>query len=270
VYCLGEGYDNPIIDTKTFAENMASNIRITQAASRGLRKNVNFPNKRARIILPILIKDDEDYLNNKTDLQHVKEIIHKLGVEDETIIQKVKVFNLEIKPNNKSPIYTSPTKTKCEDRYDFGEFDEDLTNKVILYERQRASFEIGYDRAVSIIAGKHIRSKEEYYALCELDTRLPTEPDKTFKHQYTNWIEYLSIKRIYYNLDTCKNKVGEYLLLYPEIKKHYLDLSIVSNELCKIDVLFPPNGLWVEYYNVNDLRDIITITNKKKKMGVIL
>jgi hypothetical protein len=66
-------------------------------------------------------------------------------------------------------------------------------------------------------------------------------------------------------LETCKNKVGEYLLLYPEIKKHHLDLSIVSNELYKIDVSFPPNGLWVEYYNVKDLRDIITITNKKKK-----
>ncbi len=71
-------------------------------------------------------------------------------------------------------------------------------------------------------------------------------------------------------METCKNKVGEYLLLYPEIKKQYLDLSIVSNDLVKIDALFPPNGLWVEYYNVKDLRDIITITNKKKKMGVIL
>jgi hypothetical protein len=49
-----------------------------------------------------------------------------------------------------------------------------------------------------------------------------------------------------------------------------LDLSIVSNELCNIDILFQPNGLWVEYYNVNDLRDIITMTNKTKKMGVIL
>jgi hypothetical protein len=71
-------------------------------------------------------------------------------------------------------------------------------------------------------------------------------------------------------LETCINKVGEYLLENPEIKKHYFALSIVNNELCKIDALFPPNGLWVEYYNVKDLRDLITITNKKKKMGVIL
>jgi len=39
----------------------------------------------------------------------------------------------------------------------------------------------------------------------------------------------------------------------------------VCNELCKIDELFPPNGLWVEYYSVKDLRDIIIITNKKKR-----
>ena len=71
-------------------------------------------------------------------------------------------------------------------------------------------------------------------------------------------------------METCKNKVGEYLSMYPEIKTHYLDLSIVCNALIKIDTLFTPNGLWVEYYNVNDLRDIITITIKKKKLSVIL
>ena len=59
--------------------------------------------------------------------------------------------------------------------------------------------------------------------------------------------------------------------MYPDFKKYYLDLSSASNELCKIDRLFPPHGLWVEYYNVNDLRDIINITiYKKKKTSVIL
>jgi len=48
-----------------------------------------------------------------------------------------------------------------------------------------------------------------------------------------------------------------------------LDLSIVSNELVKIDALFPPNGLWVEYYNVKNLRGLITIPNKKRKVYVI-
>ncbi len=96
------------------------------------------------------------------------------------------------------------------------------------------------------------------------------EPEIIFKRQFKNWIDYLSIERIYYDFEICKNKVGEYLSLYSEIKKYYLDLSIVSNKLCKIDALFPPNELWVEYYNVKDLRDIITIINNKKKIGVIM
>ena len=137
-------------------------------------------------------------------------------------------------------------------------------------ENKRTALATTYEKARKIIADKNIKSKESYYELCERDNRLSKEPEIIFKGQFTNWIEYLSIERVYYDLETCKNKVGEYLLLYPEIKKHYLDLSIVSNELCKIDALFPPNGLWVEYYNLKDLRDIITIKNKKKKMGVIL
>jgi hypothetical protein len=63
--------------------------------------------------------------------------------------------------------------------------------------------------------------------------------------------------------------VREYLLLYPEIKKHYFDLLQASHELVKIDALFPP-GLWVEYYNVNNLGDVITISIKKKQISVIL
>ena len=76
------------------------------------------------------------------------------------------------------------------------------------------------------------------------------------------------MKGVYYDLETCKNKVDKYLSLYPEITKH-IELSIVSNELCKIDTSFPPNGLWVEYYNVNDLRDIISIPNNKKRKAIL-
>jgi hypothetical protein len=152
---------------------------------------------------------------------------------------------------------------------EFGEYDDELTEKIRLKTIKRTALSTTYEKARKIIADKNIKSKESYYELCERDNRLSKEPEIVFKGQFTNWIEYLSIERIYYNLETCKNKVVEYLLLCPEII-NCLELSTVSNELCKIDALFPPNGLWVEYYNVNELRDIITITNKKKKMGVIL
>jgi len=190
-----------------------------------------------------------------------------MGLEDETITQKIKVFRIDIEKQKPKP------REEREERVminEFGEYDDELTQKLRLKTIKRSALNTSYEKARKIIADKNIKSKDIYYDLCDTDNRLSKEPEIVFKGQFTNWIEYLSIERVYYDLETCKSKVGEYLLLYPEIKKHYLDLSIVSNKLCEKDVLFPPNGLWVEYYNAKDLRDIITITNKKKKSGVIL
>jgi len=266
VYCLGEGWDFPLLDGVVFAENMTSNIRIVQSALRASRKNKNDINKKTKIILPILNRDDWLENNENPDLKKVREVIYQMGLEDETITQKIKVFRIEIEKQKPKP----REKEEREMIDEFGKYDDELTQKLRLKTIKRTALATTYEKARKIIADKNIKSKESYYELCERDNRLSKEPEIVFKGQFTNWIEYLSIERVYYDLETCKNKVGEYLLLYPEIKKYYLDLSIVSNELCKIDILFPPNGLWVEYYNVKDLRDLITITNKKKKMGVIL
>ena len=267
VYCLGEGWDFPLLDGVVFSENMSSNIRIVQSALRASRKNKNDINKKTKIILPILNRDDRLENNENLDLKKVREVIYQMGLEDETITQKIKVFKIDIVKQKPKP----REKKRREIIDDFGEYDDELTQKLRLKTIKRTELvTTTYEKARKIIADKNIKSKESYYELCERDNRLSKEPEIVFKGQFTNWIEYLSIEHVYYDLEICKNKVGEYLLLYPEIKKHYLDLSIVSNELCKIDVLFPPNELWVEYYNVKDLRDIITITNKKKKMGVIL
>lgn len=266
VYCLGEGWDFPLLDGVVFSENMTSNIRIVQSALRASRKNKNDTNKKTKIILPILNRDDWLENNENRDLKKVREVIYQMGLEDETITQKIKVFRIDIEKQKPKP----REKKEREMIDEFGEYDDELTQKLRLKTIKRTALSTTYEKARKIIADKNIKSKESYYELCERDNRLSKEPEIVFKGQFTNWIEYLSIERVYYDLETCKNKVGEYLSLYPEIKKHYLNLSIVSNELVKIDALFPPNGLWVEYYNVKDLRDLITITNKKKKMGAIL
>ena len=114
----------------------------------------------------------------------------------------------------------------------------------------------------------NIKSKQDYYDLCARDERLPLKPEEKFNGSFDR-IHYLSIERIYYDLELCKKKVNEYLLVIPEIKKHYLNLSLVCAELCKIDMLFPPNGLWVEYYQVKELCNIIKIINIKKKTVVL-
>ena len=244
---------------------MTSNIRIVQSALRGSRKNKNDINKKTKIILPILNRDDWLENNDNQDLKKVREVIYQMGLEDETISQKIKVFKINIEKQ----------KPKSREKYEremvdeFGEYDDELTQKLRLKTTKRTILGTTYEKARKIIADKNIKDKESYYELCEKDNRLPINPEEQFA-KFTNWIEYLSIERVYYDLETCKNKVGKYLISYPDIKKHYLELSIVSKELCKIYTLFPPNGLWVEYYNVKDLIDIITITNKKKKIGAIL
>jgi superfamily II DNA or RNA helicase len=264
VYCLGEGWDFPLLDGVVFAENMTSNIRIVQSALRASRKNPIDCCKITKIILPVL--NQEDWLDNKEnlDLKKVREVIFQMGLEDETITQKIKVFSIDIekqKPREKK---------EGEIVGEFGEYDDELTEKIRLKTTKRTALATTYERAIKIIADQSIKSKESYFELCERDNRLTKEPEIAFKGQFTNWIDYLSIERVYYDLETCINKVTEYLLKHPELQNHDLDLSMQSTKLCKLDTLFPPNGLWVDYYGIKDLRDIITITNKKRKLVAIL
>ena len=265
VYCLGEGYDNHNIDAVVFAENMTSNIRIVQSALRASRKNKHQPDKITKIILPVLNKDHWLENNENTDLKKVREVIYQMGLEDETITQKIKVYRIDIEKQKPKSIEKEYIETDDE----FGEYDDELTQKLRLKTIKRIAFGVTYEKARKIIADKKIKSKEEYFELCENDIRLSKEPEIEFKGQFTSWIEYLSIERMYYDFETCKHKVYEYLTLYPEVKNK-INLYNVSTELVKIDALFPPIGLWVEYYNVKDIRDIITITNNKKKINVIL
>ena len=265
VYCLGEGWDFPLLDGVVFSENMTSIIRIIQSVLRANRKNIQNPNKKAKIILPILNRDDWLDNNENPDLKKVREVIYQLGLEDETIAQKIKVSRIEIEKQN--------TKAKeNNDRIidDFGDYDDEFTQRLRLKTTKRTAIATTYEKSKTIIAEKNIRSKEEYDELCQRDNRLTPEPEQDFHGKFTNWIDYLSIPRVYYDLHTCISKVTEYLLSHPHIKNHYFDLSTVCDELCKLDTLFPPNSLWPEYYDVPELQNIIIIKNKKKQAGAIL
>jgi hypothetical protein len=180
---------------------------------------------------------------------------------DESISQKIKVINVNIEKQIK-------TKNNKQEIIEIGEYDDELTKQLKLKIIKRSIFGISYEKAKKIIKNKNIKNKEDYYKLCEIDIRLTNEPEVIYKGQFINWIDYLGIERIYYDLETCKIKVNEYLLQYSDIKKYYLDLSIITNELCKIDDLFPPHDLWIEYYDIKNLYEIITFTNTKKKIVI--
>lgn len=260
VYCLGEGFDLPLLDGEVFSENMYSPIRILQTSQRGGRKNINEPNKINKILLPILNKSNLLENNDNQDLIKVKEVIYQMGLEDETIMQKIKVFNIKIEKQEKNLVKKNETKIINE----IGEYDDELTKILKLKTIKRYGTTITYEKAKKIISEKNIKSKETYYELCENDNRLTKDPENEYSGQFTNWIDYLNIDKIYYDIECCKKKLKEYLSIYPEIKKYYYNLSIITNKLCEIDKLFPPSTLWTEYYNIKDLRDIIIITNYKK------
>jgi len=271
VYCLGEGWDFPKLDAVVFSENMSSNIRIVQSALRASRKNKDVPDKITKIILPVLNRDDWLEDNENNDLKKVREVIYQMGLEDETIAQKIKVYRVLVeKQRKKKSDKESESELEQEHKSmnDLGEYDELLTQKLRLKTISRSALGITYEKARKIISEKLVSSKKDYYDLCDRDIRLPKEPENHFKGKFTNWIEYLSIPRIYYDLETCKKKATEHLLKNPELKKNYMNLSVVCSELCKIDRMFPPCDLWVDYYNMKELSNIIIIINKKKSSGL--
>lgn len=269
VYCLGEGWDFPKLDAVVFSENMSSNIRIVQSALRASRKNKDVPDKITKIILPVLNREDWLEDNENNDLKKVREVIYQMGLEDETIAQKIKVYRVIVEKQRKKKSDKEPEpEPEQKNMNDFGEYDELLTQKLRLKTISRSSLGITYEKVRKIISEKFVSSKKDYYDLCDRDIRLPKEPENHFKGKFTNWIEYLSIPRIYYDLETCKKKATEHLLKNHELKKNYMNLSIVCSELCKMDRMFPPCDLWVDYYNMNELSNIIIITNKKKSSGL--
>ena len=123
VYCLGEGWDFPLLDGVVFSENMTSTIRIVQAALRASRKNKNEINKKTKILLPILVRDEWIENNENPDLKKVREVIYQMGLEDETICQKVKVFHMEIEKHEPK----SKDRERVKMVEGFGEYDEELT-----------------------------------------------------------------------------------------------------------------------------------------------
>ena len=257
VYCLGEGWDFPKLDATVFAENMTSNIRIVQSALRANRKNIQEPAKIAKLILPMLNYDDRDDAN--PDFKKVREVVYQMGQEDASILQKIKAYHIDGKPHQR--LYPH------EKVVEFGEYDDEFTQRLRLKTIDRSAFGLTYAKAKTLVATKGLKSKQEYSVSCIEDIRLPLDPVSVFHGQFTNWVDYLSIERIYYDLDTCKKKVAEYMSQY-ELRMFKHDLFSITQKISSSDPLFPPPDLWVEYYET-ELDKIILFPNKKKKGGCI-
>lgn len=236
VYCLGEGWDFPKLDATVFAENMTSNVRIVQSALRANRKNRQEPGKIAKLILPILNYDCQE----NPDFKKVREVVYQMGQEDVSILQKVNVYRIDGKPHPRHD-------TGRERTIVFGEYDDEITQRLRLNTIERSAFGLTYAKAKTLVAIKHIMSKQEYSISCLQDIRLPLDPETTFHGQFTNWVDYLSVERNFYDLETCKQKVAEYMREYQDLKP--LQFSEMIKRLKHIDSSFPPPDLWEDYHH---------------------
>ena len=245
------GYDFNKLDFIVFNDPKLGSKDIIQSIGRGIRpysysNNNEIIYKHLILLLPVYtddINDDNKYTKIIEVLQY---LLHNIEIPFEKIefIKKVKSENTLNSLKTNSYIGDIDLKSKL---LDLLEIIEQNKNKKIMSS-------ITYEKARKIIADKDIKSKESYYELCDNDNRLSKEPEILFKGQFTNWIDYLSIKRVYYDLETCKNKVGEYLSNETDID---FEFTNITKLLKVLDDMFPPYDLWCEYYEINDLTEII-------------
>jgi predicted helicase len=240
VYCLGEGWDFPLLDGVVFAENMSSEIRIVQSALRASRKNKNNTSKIAKIIIPIFtdkIYRVIDEINDNNSFRSVLNVINQMNIVDENIIQKIscnfdnygKESNGEFKEEGELEDLTDELNLKKFKDYVLQNIKRDNT--------------ISYKKTKEILKSiiPRIDSKESYLLLCEIDTRFIKNPEDHFKSQFINWIDYLSIERLYYDLETCKTKVYEYLS-NKQLKDFNFDFTVITKYLKSLDDNFKKKG----------------------------
>lgn len=269
VYCLGEGWDFPLLDGVVFAENMTSSIRIVQSLLRASRVNPREPNKKAKIILPVMHSDDwfTDVSEN-TDLKKVKRVIYQVGLEDENIIEKLKAFRISMdEPSTEKPDDPPSEATDMEE--EFGEYDEEFTQRLRLKTRMRSSLNMSFEKLREVVKKAQVFSKEEYWQLCETDYRLPKDPENMYQGQFTNWIDFFGLDfSQFYSLEESKRRATEMLAKSPHLRTYKMDYVGLCKQLRLQDPKFPPSGLWCELYKIHDLNSLFDKIVIRKVSGL--
>ena len=240
------GYDFNKMDFMSICDPKLSIKDIIQCIGRGLRPDelgINKTNldKFLVVFIPIFINFETE---NK--FEKVIQVLHYLIIDIGLTFDKI-IFN-DI--NKKLSIIKT----------DGNEYDgiEEIKSTILDLLSYNIQKDISYEKTKKIILNYNFSSPEEYLLMCDKDLRLPKDPKIKFSEQFINWIDYLSIKNIYYNFETCIKKVNEYLLCN---KINDIELNNIAKKLKELDNNFPPYDLWKDYYNINDLSDIIKYNN---------
>jgi len=254
VYIFSEGFDLPKLNGVCFAENMISDIRITQCALRPNRLEKGNPYKKAYIILPYIDYNDD---NNKS-FDKIKKIIEKIRNVDENIEQKIHVLSKQ--KNN--IIDKKETLNIINDIYFEENEDELLKFKIRLRYSKTLTSDFTeeqdeYNYIKQLNKELYIESKEDYINKKNQHKMFIPQPEEYFckKGVWTNWYDFIGLDTMQFIqskqewINFCKNKniktLNEYKKLCDEYKElprnpsdFYIDFTNIQNEL----------GLYNNYY----------------------
>jgi len=221
VYIFGEGFDLPKLNGVTFGENMDSYIRIVQSSLRPNRLEDGNPDKIAYIMLPYT-EDNENSFNK------VKEIVRKIGNEDEKIECKMKVLISDTTYNSKK-----------EDKKLFCDLlqNEDELRKIKLRLRYRKALhsslseeEDEFNYVKQINRELQLRSKVDYVKRNIEHQHYISEPETYFTGIFDNWCDFLGIDTSNYFRTKeewkkfCKEKCVHNTISYYNLYSQYPEL----------------------------------------------
>ncbi|ADO67560.1 putative superfamily II helicase/restriction enzyme [Cafeteria roenbergensis virus] len=222
VYIFGEGFDLPKLDSVVIAEKMTTEIRIVQSCLRPNRLDKNNPNKISKIIIPLNKNQIDDKL---------KMVIKKLSVEDDTIEQKIKLFELvDVKKDKKESNYNHQVKFKKN-------LDKLNQLKIEMYRggylagfNLQKEYELYHERVLSY----NFKSIKDYQ-----NSKMEIiKPNIYFNGVWTNWFDFLGI-----NTTGWIDNIIEWKLYCQE--KRVID---ANDYYIKIDDKMPPEP---EYFYPN-------------------
>jgi predicted helicase len=236
VYIFSEGFDCPKLNGVIFAENMDSDIRIVQSTLRPNRLDINFPDKKAYVIIPYI--DTKNFITDNESFDKCRKIITKIRNVDEKIEQKINVVSL----NKKSSKSSDDPKEKIK-YYHIIENGDELT-KIML--RLRYSKALGsqyteeedeYNYVKELNKQLKIQSKEDYTkesvkVYHEKYIEYIKYPEEYFKGIWKNWYDFIGVNTKKFIQDKndwinfCKENNVKSLDEYKELSKLYDVLPI--------------------------------------------
>lgn len=263
VYIFGEGFDLPKLNGVCIAENMMSEIRIVQYLLRPNRLDTNKPDKKAFIILPYIDKDD--WYENNSSFEKVRNVIYQMRNMDENIEQKMKYAKVSILKKDKKD-----EKERNDEYYDYDddflEEDDDELKKIkmiLKYSKALKSKNTEarneYNLVRSINKSLNITSKNEYVNSKKKHSHYIEEPKKYFTNNgvWKNWYDFMGC-------DTTK-----YIQLYKDWVKFCKEENIKTPEqyveACKVYEILPkePQFMYNSFNNIeSEFKQIYNIRKR--------